>query len=273
MDNAPLKNVRHEKFAQLVAAGMTQADAYREVYPRSRGWTAKTVREHGSKLAAIVAERVDELRRIAASEAVCTVREIQERLSRQFRALDEAGDVDGLVKVGALLTNVFQGNVNKDKDLRYISGNVLTGKQVSPNGYLGAFHNQLTVIPEGDEVHEFLGWIAPRCNQFSTSHSYFSWLMGKKEYVFDARVKGGERHMIMSNEYDKVFPMDIYPEYLVKAIIAGDIDRMEALGIYESLQLKRQVLLSATEAAEMIVRVDEVIKSAPRERMSDAGRH
>lgn len=106
MDNAPLKNVRHEKFAQLVAAGMTQADAYREVYPRSRGWTAKTVREHGSKLAAIVAERVDELRRIAASEAVCTVREIQERLSRQFRALDEAGDVDGLVKVGALLAKV-----------------------------------------------------------------------------------------------------------------------------------------------------------------------
>ena len=137
------------------------------------------------------------------------------------------------LKVGALLTNVFQGNVSKDKDLRYISGNVLTGKQVSPNGYLGAFHSQLTVIPEGDEVHEFLGWIAPRCNQFSTSHSYFSWLMGKKEYVFDARVKGGERHMIMSHEYDKVFPMDIYPEYLVKAIIAGDIDRMEALGIYE----------------------------------------
>ena len=55
----------------------------------------------------------------------------------------------------------------------------------------------------------------------------------KKEYVIDARIKGGERHMIMSNEYDRVFPMDIFPEYLVKAIIAGDIDRMEALGIYE----------------------------------------
>lgn len=106
MDNAPLKNVRHEKFAQLVASGMTQADAYREVYPRSRAWMAKTVREHGSKLAAIVADRVAELQRIAASEAVCTVREMQERLSRQFRALDEAGDVDGLVKVGALLAKV-----------------------------------------------------------------------------------------------------------------------------------------------------------------------
>ena len=39
--------------------------------------------------------------------------------------------------------------------------------------------------------------------------------------------------MINSNEYDKVFPMDIYPEYLVKAIIAGDIEKMEAAGIYE----------------------------------------
>ena len=137
------------------------------------------------------------------------------------------------LQVGALLTNVFAGNVTKDKDLRYISGNVLTGKQVSPNGFLGAFHSQLTVIPEGDDIHEMLGWIMPRFNQFSANRSYFSWLMGKKEYTLDARIKGGERHMIMSGEYDKVFPMDILPEYLIKAIIAGDIDRMEALGIYE----------------------------------------
>ena len=138
------------------------------------------------------------------------------------------------LKVGALLTNVFSGNVTTGRDLRYISGNVLTGKKVNPNGFLGAFDGQLTVIPEGDDIHEMLGWIMPRFNQFSVNHSYFSWLLGNnKEYVLDARIKGGERHMIMSNEYDKVFPMDIFPEYLVKAIIAGDIDRMEALGIYE----------------------------------------
>ena len=137
-------------------------------------------------------------------------------------------------KVGALLTGVFANNVTTDKALRYISGNVLTGKQITANGYLGAFHSQVTVIPEGSDVHEMLGWIMPRLNDFSTSHSYFSWMMGKKkEYVLDARVKGGERHMIMSNEYDHVLPMDILPEYLIKAIIAGDIDRMEALGIYE----------------------------------------
>ena len=136
--------------------------------------------------------------------------------------------------VGAKLDNVFKGHVTEGKTLRYISGNVLTGKQVNAeNSYLGVFHAQLTVIPEGNDVHEMLGWIMPRVNDFSTSRSYFSWLQGKKEYVMDARVKGGERHMIMSGEYDSVFPMDIYPEYLVKAIIAGDIDKMEALGIYE----------------------------------------
>ena len=137
------------------------------------------------------------------------------------------------LRVGALLTSVFAGNVTKDKELRYISANVLTGKQVSPNGFLGAFHSQVSVIPEGNDIHEMLGWIMPRFNQFSVNHSYFSWLLGKKEYTIDARIKGGERHMIMSGEYDKVFPMDILPEFLIKAIIAGDIDRMEALGIYE----------------------------------------
>jgi Na+-transporting NADH:ubiquinone oxidoreductase subunit A len=138
------------------------------------------------------------------------------------------------LRVGAQLTNVFAGNVSAGKELRYISGNVLTGKRINPDGYLGAFHSQVTVIPDGSDVHEMFGWIMPRMNQFSVSRSYFSWLLGsKKEYVIDSRVKGGERHMIMSGEYDSVLPMDILPEYLIKAIIAGDIDRMEALGIYE----------------------------------------
>lgn len=144
------------------------------------------------------------------------------------------------LKVGAQLTHVFKGQVADDKDLRYISGNVLTGKQVSADGYLHAFDTQLTVIPEGDETHEMIGWIMPRFNQYSVSRSYpAAWLaplyrlFGGGEYKFDARIKGGERHMIMSGEYERVLPMDIYPEQLLKAIIAGDIDRMEALGIYE----------------------------------------
>ncbi len=136
-------------------------------------------------------------------------------------------------KVGASLLDIFGGRVNNDKKLRYINGNVLTGTQTKENGFLAAHATSLTVIPEGDDQHEFLGFIMPRTDQFSANHSYFSWLCGKKEYALDARIKGGERHMIMSGEYDKVFPMSIFPEYLIKAIIAGDIDRMEALGIYE----------------------------------------
>ena len=74
----------------------------------------------------------------------------------------------------------------------------------------------------------------PRLKEFSASHSYFSWLFGRnKQYDLDARIKGGERHMIMSGEYDRVLPMDIYGEYLIKAIITGDIDKQEQLGIYE----------------------------------------
>lgn len=134
---------------------------------------------------------------------------------------------------GCTIKSLLGGRVATDAHIRIISGNVLTGTKVTMEDYLGAYDNQITVIPEGDETHEFLGFAMPRTNQYSMSHSYFSWLMGKKEYVLDARIKGGKRAMIMSNEYDKVFPLDIYPEYLLKAIIAFDIDKMENLGIYE----------------------------------------
>jgi Na+-transporting NADH:ubiquinone oxidoreductase subunit A len=137
------------------------------------------------------------------------------------------------VKVGQKLTTLLDGTINAE-GVRIISGNVMTGLKTCAEGFLGAHATEVNVIPEGDHADEMLGWIMPRFNTFSTHRSYFSWLFGKKkEYVFDARIKGGERHMIMSGEYDKVFPMDIYAGYLVKAIIAGDIDRQEALGIYE----------------------------------------
>ena len=135
--------------------------------------------------------------------------------------------------VGDRIGDLLAGNLKEGKNLRIINGNVLTGKPCSPDDYVGAHTSEITVIPEGDDADEFLGWILPRFKQFSVNRSYFSWLCGKKSYALDARIKGGERHMIMSGEYDKVLPMDIYGEYLIKAIIAGDIDRQEALGIYE----------------------------------------
>ncbi len=138
------------------------------------------------------------------------------------------------VLIGQPLKDVLAGQTDGNKSLRIINGNPMVGIKTCLDGCLAAHATEVTVIPEGDDVYEMLGWIAPRFKEFSTSRSYFSWLKPKKtEYELDARVKGGERHMIMSGEYDRVFPMDIYAGYLVKAIIAGDIDRQEALGIYE----------------------------------------
>ena len=135
--------------------------------------------------------------------------------------------------VGEELSTLLSNSYDKNRRVRIINGNVLTGTPVTGEGYLGAHTSEITVIPEGDAADELAGWIMPRLKQFSVSRSYFSWLFGSRKYALDARIKGGQRHMIMSGEYDSVMPMDIYPEYLVKAIITGNIDKMEALGIYE----------------------------------------
>lgn len=136
--------------------------------------------------------------------------------------------------MGAPLADLLKNQLSATEHVRIINGNPFVGYKSNINDFLGAFSTELCAIPEGDNVNEAFGWIAPRLNDFSTSHSYFSWLLGKKHaYNLDCRIKGGERHMIMSAEYERVFPMDIYPSYLIKAIITGDIDRQEALGIYE----------------------------------------
>ena len=158
--------------------------------------------------------------------------------------MKENGYVDALV--GQQLT------INAGANARVIMGNPLTGKVIATTQQASAVTvtlgvhvseitaipegnnvSEITAIPEGNNADEILGWIMPRFGQFSVNRSYFSWLFGKKQYKLDARVKGGERHMIMSGEYDSVLPMDIYGEYLIKAIITGDIDKQEQLGIYE----------------------------------------
>ena len=135
--------------------------------------------------------------------------------------------------VGTPLCMILKGKLKRETGIRIINGNPLTGRKATADDFLGAHTSEVCVIPEGNDADEMFGWIMPRLNQFSANHSYFSWLFGKRNYNIDARIKGGKRHMIMSGEYDKVLPMDIYGEYLIKAIIAGDIDRQEQLGIYE----------------------------------------
>ena len=139
------------------------------------------------------------------------------------------------IVAGAKVDSILKGNVKPQKEgdhVRIISGNVLTGTKTAADGFIGFYANQLTVIPEGDK-YELLGWAMPRFNKFSVSRAYFSWLCPKKAYNLDTNMNGGERPFVVTGLYEQYLPMDIYPMYLLKACLAGDIDKMENLGIYE----------------------------------------
>ncbi len=136
--------------------------------------------------------------------------------------------------LGANVSTMLDGNL-KEGHVRIISGNVLTGTQVKADGFLGFYDSQITAIPEGDE-YEFMGWAAPGFGKFSLSRTFFSWIARNKEYRLNANTHGELRAFVVSNEMEKVFPMDIYPEHLIKAIMAEDIDKMEQLGIYEVVE-------------------------------------
>lgn len=128
----------------------------------------------------------------------------------------------------------FYGNL--PEGIRFISGDVLSGRNVGEAGYLGFFDDQVTLIREGVDK-ELLGWARPlRCKQYSRDHSYFSWLTPWRKYEMDTNLHGGPRAFLMNDGYySKVLPMDIYPVYLAKACLASDIDKMERFGIYEVL--------------------------------------
>ncbi|MDE6341324.1 MAG: Na(+)-translocating NADH-quinone reductase subunit A [Muribaculaceae bacterium] len=140
-----------------------------------------------------------------------------------------------LADFGASLAEMLKGEIKEGEHSRVISGNVLTGVKVNPEeDFLHYPYRQVTIIEEGDNADEFMGWASMNPNKFSIKRTFPAFLKGLgKHYDFDARVRGGRRAMILSGELDKVFPFDIYPEYLIKAMIAGDFDRMEKLGIYE----------------------------------------
>ncbi len=137
---------------------------------------------------------------------------------------------------GMQMDSIADFRKDKGAEVRFISGDVLTGSNTGEHGFLGFYDNQVTLIEEGNKF-EMLGWAKPvRSSLFSFSHTYFSWLTPNKKYNMDTNLHGGPRAFVMSDVYGKVLPMDIYPVYLVKACLAGDIDKMEKFGIYEVLE-------------------------------------
>jgi Na+-transporting NADH:ubiquinone oxidoreductase subunit A len=138
------------------------------------------------------------------------------------------------VRLGAQLTNLVEGQLTGIK-ARVISGNVYTGDNVGQNGFLSYNSQEVNAIPEGDQP-EFLGWILPGFGKFSLSRAYFSWLTPNKTFDINTNMRGEERAYVMTGQYEEVFPFDIYPQYLIKSIMMGDVEKMEMLGIYEVVE-------------------------------------
>lgn len=135
------------------------------------------------------------------------------------------------IRSGASISNIINNNIKGD-NVRYISGNPLSGTKIEANGYLGYYDSTVTVLPEGNH-YQFFGWLAPGLNKFSVSRTFLTWMMPGKQYRLDTNYNGGDRAFVLTGEYEKVLPMDVYPMQLLKSIITEDIDKMEQLGIYE----------------------------------------
>ncbi len=137
-------------------------------------------------------------------------------------------------KIGSeVSTMLYDNGVDKDGNDRIISGNVLSGKQVNPDGNLGYYSNLISVIPEGDD-YEFFGWNKPVFDKISPSRALtFSWMQPNKKYNLDTNTNGEHRAFVVTGSYEEVFPLDIYPMQILKACMYEDLDEMEALGMYE----------------------------------------
>ncbi|MBE9489999.1 MAG: Na(+)-translocating NADH-quinone reductase subunit A [Bacteroidetes bacterium] len=137
-------------------------------------------------------------------------------------------------KIGCeVATMIYDHGIEKDANVRIISGNVLSGKQIHPDGYLDFYSNTITVIPEGDD-YEFFGWTMPVFNKISTSRALtFSWMFPKKKFDLNTNTNGEHRAFVTTGIYEEVFPLDIFPMQILKACMYQDLDEMEALGMYE----------------------------------------
>ena len=164
--------------------------------------------------------------------------------------------------IGTSIKNMIADNIEGD-NVRYISGNVLTGTQIDADGYLGFYDAQVTVIPEGNESR-FLGWLAPGFDKFSLSRTFFSWLTPGKEYALNSNMNGESRAYVVTGQYEQVLPMDIYPVQMLKSIMIGDVEQLENLGIYEVAEedfaLCEYVCTSKVEVQDLIRQGLDMVK-------------
>ena len=136
-------------------------------------------------------------------------------------------------RLGANLDDLLANQAGNLHNVRVISGSVLCGrKSESPKNYLGRFHNQVSVLEEGNH-REFLGWQKPGGDKFSITRIYLgSWLSGKL-FPLTTSTGGSRRAMVPVETYERVMPLDILPTQLLRSLITGDTDEAQALGALE----------------------------------------
>lgn len=121
------------------------------------------------------------------------------------------------------------------KSIRLVSGDPLTGKEITNEGYMGFFHDQLMTIAEGD-YYELLGWLIPQQGHPTLNRTFPGGFVPSSLYKADTQQNGEHRAFVVSGEYESVLPMDIYPQHLLRAILANDYEKMEGLGILELVE-------------------------------------
>ena len=137
-------------------------------------------------------------------------------------------------RLGASVSELLMDNVSND-NVRVISGNVLTGTKIAQDGYLGYYDNQISVIPEGDHF-EMLGWLLPSYPRPTLSSTFPLFKFFKKTFKVNTNPHGENRAYVVTGQYEKVMPMNIMPQQLIKSVMAKDLELMENLGIYEVIE-------------------------------------
>ncbi len=136
-------------------------------------------------------------------------------------------------RLGAATADLVRGELVEGQH-RVVSGSVLSGRRAegATEGFLGRYHQQISVLGEGDQ-RELLGWLSPGRELFSTSRTFLSKLLPEKKFAMTTTTHGSDRAIIPIGLYERVMPLDIEPSFLLKAVVMGDIDRAAELGALE----------------------------------------
>lgn len=135
---------------------------------------------------------------------------------------------------GANIGDLLKGNVTNEK-VRFISGDVLSGKKKSAENFLNFYDDQVTVVAEGD-YYEMFGWLLAGKPVPTLSKSLPEGVFADATYVADTNTHGEKRAFVVTGQYESVLPMDIYPQHLMKAVLTNDYEKMEGLGIHELVE-------------------------------------